>query len=924
MVMNSAAMSDPDRGRSPASARLLTIASLVVLAAGMVGAATVIAARWNVRVDYSLPIALCLGALLILLNLRPRRTLVVSSNLETINLDEVLFVPVVVMLPPQHSVLVLALASLAGSLAARRSWVKAVFNVGNILLAASAGLAVVALLGVEPTDEPGLAAALAGMAAALTMTTVTALAVRSMVAFATGARPGPLLREITQRFRPWVGAVTLGGVGTIAVGAYPLAAVLVAGVVVFVNRAYAATFRELSARQHAERLQRAVASLRTHTDPDDVGRDLEAAARDLLGAGTASIVGSDEALGQHTLSAPVDAGRHLRVSTRRGPGGWTEQDEQTLWTLAGVAGDVLRSAEMIARLRTITDSQSEGVIALDLDCRITFANPAARHMMGVDEFEEVTGGPIDSRLSLRHGSRPLAIAGMVAAQLVTHDADATLVALDRPRLDVAYSLTPLYAERVHVGAVVVLRDVTERRAFQDALAHRALHDELTDLPNRRLLMDRIDHALARSRRSGTKHGLLFFDLDRFKLVNDSFGHLVGDKLLVQVAARLRTVLSAADSLARLSGDEFVVLVEDVATIENVTAVAERVLGVLREPHDLDGHRVYMCGSMGVVLTESGQSRDQVLASADAAAYAAKAAGRDCFRVSTHDSEEVARSRLDLEARLRRSIDNGDFHVRFQPIVRTDDGEVVGVEALVRWDAPDYGLMLPAYFIPLAEETGLIVPLGRWVLEQACRTVQTWTVRHADRAPLSVSVNLSALQFSQHELAEEVAATLARTGLAPAQLCLEITETILMSDTAATVAMLETLRELGVRVAIDDFGTGYSALSYLKRFPTDVVKLDRSFIGELDVDQVDTEIVGAVVRLSAALGIVVVAEGVETEAQRSALLRMRCPLMQGYLAARPLVAHDFEEYWSRSVMSASADLSGPLRGEVRQHAEDAAR
>jgi len=922
--MNRDATTDPTRGRSAASDQVLTTASLLVLAAGVLAAVTVVVARSHLRVENSLIIAFVIGALLIALHFQPRRTLVVRSNLETINLDEVLFVPLVVMLEPLHSVVVLAVASLAGSLVARRSWVKTCFNLGQYLLATAAGLTVVALLGVEPRYTPGFTAALAGMIAALTMTASTALAVRSMVAFATGARLGPLLRDIGGRFRPWVGAVTLGGVGTIAVGAYPLAAVLVAIVVVFVNRAYAATFRELSGRQHAERLQRAVASLRTHTDPDDVGRDLEAAARDLLGAGAAAIVGADAEPSPHSLSAPVDAGRQLRVSARSGPGGWTEQDEQTLWTLAGVAGDVLRSAEMIARLRTITDSQSEGVIALDLECRITFANPAARHMMGVDEFENVDGDLIDTRLSLRHGTRPLAIAGMVTAQLVTHDADATLVVLDRPRLDVAYSLTPLYAERVHVGAVVVLRDVTERRAFQDALAHRALHDELTDLPNRRLLMDRIDHALARSRRSGTKHGLLFFDLDRFKLVNDSYGHLVGDKLLVQVAARLRTVLSAADSLARLSGDEFVVLVEDVATIENVTAVAERLLRVLREPHDLDGHRVYMSASIGVVLTESGQSRDQVLASADAAAYAAKAAGRDCFRVSTHDSEEVARSRLDLEARLRRSIDNGDFHVRFQPIVRTDDGEVVGVEALVRWDAPDYGLMLPAYFIPLAEETGLIVPLGRWVLEQACRTVQTWTVRHADRAPLSVSVNLSALQFSQHELAEEVAATLARTGLAPAQLCLEITETILMSDTAATVATLETLRELGVRVAIDDFGTGYSALSYLKRFPTDVVKLDRSFIGELDVDQVDTEIVGAVVRLSAALGIVVVAEGVETEAQRSALLRMRCPLMQGYLAARPLVADDFEEYWSRSVMSASADLYGPLRGEALLHAEDTAR
>jgi len=884
--------------RPPADSRRLLAASVLTLSAGLLAATIVITTRPDEPLKYGWWITAGLGVAVAALHFMPRRTLVVSSNLETVNLDEVLFVPMLVIVVPWQSIVVASFASLAGSVLVRRSPLRIAFNLGQMLLATSAGIAVVALLGVRPTTTPGILDVLAGMAGALTLTATTALAVRCMVALATGARLLSLLRELTDRLMPWTGAVMLGGLGTIAIGTHPFAAVLAAGVVIFVHRAYAASFREVAARRHAERLQKTVISLRAHTDPNEIERDLKAAAEDLLGAASSNIVTAGEIGAADSLAAPLDAHRQLLVDERRGPGTWTDHERATLVTLAGVAGDVLRSAEMIARLRTITDSQSEAIIALDLNCDITFANPAARSMLGIDGADDNVGGPIDNRMSLHSRRRPIALAGMVARRIANREADATLIVADRPQLDVAYSITPLYADAAHVGAVLVLRDVSERRVLQDEMARRALHDELTGLPNRRLLLDRIDRALARSRRTGTKHGLIFFDLDRFKLVNDSYGHAVGDKLLLQVAARLRSNLSAADSLARLSGDEFVVLIEDVNTINNVVAVADRLLDVLRQPYELDGHRVYMSASMGVVLTEAGQDRTQVLAAADAAAYAAKAAGRDCYRVSTNDSVEIARTRLDLETRLRHGLDHHEFQVHFQPIVRMAAGEVVGVEALVRWDAPGRGMVVPSDFIPLAEETGLIVPLGRWVLEEACRTTQAWTLRYPERVPLSVSVNLSGVQFSQQLLVDEVASTLERTGLAATQLCLEITETVLMSDTAATVATLEALRDLGVRVAIDDFGTGYSALSYLRRFPIDVVKLDRSFISGLEIDHVDTEIVAAVVRLSTVLGISTVAEGVETDAQRAVLEEMGCPLMQGYLAARPLTADVFEDYWSQ--------------------------
>jgi len=539
------------------------------------------------------------------------------------------------------------------------------------------------------------------------------------------------------------------------------------------------------------------------------------------------------------------------------------------------------------------------VIALDLGASITFVNPAAVQMLGADDADELLGKPVQAKLPMRQRRQQLDFASMVTNQVVAQDADGSLGPPEGDTLDIAFSMTPLRAEGAHVGAVLVMRDVTERRAFQDELTRRALHDELTGLPNRRLLLERMDHALARSSTTGLQHGLLFLDLDRFKLVNDSYGHMVGDRLLVQVANRLQGGLSPADSVARMSGDEFVVLVEDANVIEKVTGVADRLLQMLQEPFEVDGHQIFMSASIGVGLTRPGEGWDDALATVDAAAYSAKAAGRNCYSISTETSVEKSRARLDLEVSLRQGLDEEELELHYQPIVTTDEEEIVGVEALVRWHSPQRGVLWPQQFVPLAEETGLIVPMGRWVLEEACGAVREWTLKNPARRPLSVSVNLSALQFAQHGLVEDVAVTLKSTGLPASQLCLEITETVLMSDTMTTKSTLDSLHDLGVRVAIDDFGTGYSSLSYLKRFPVDVVKLDRAFIEGVVTDPVDTEIAGAVIRLAAALGMQAVAEGVETDTQRRMLVQLGCPLMQGYLTARPLAAGDFLDFWHSS-------------------------
>ncbi|MGI8888853.1 MAG: putative bifunctional diguanylate cyclase/phosphodiesterase [Nocardioidaceae bacterium] len=842
---------------------------------------------------------MAIALILIMLRLRPRRSIGRSDAVETINLDEVLFVPALIMLVPWQTYAVMAAASVAGSLWTRRGIVKTAFNLGQLLIAATAGILVIRALGVQPSQNPTIWHALVGMLGALVMTLASALIVRGMVSYATDASFTASLKELVGRFAPWLGAVSLGGLGVVSVAAYRLSVILVIAVAVFVHRAYAASVTEVHARRQAERLQRAVVSLRTQTEPDLVRADLLAITQDMLGAGSAEIVPAGSVDPARALSASISTDERLLVDQRRGTPTWDERDKTILLTLASVAGDILRSADLITRLRTITNSQSEGVIAVDRDARITFANPAACHMLGCSQEADVMQVPIQDVFRLRQRRVPIDFKRMVDDRVITQDAEGTLGTPDGDTSDIAYSITPLRAEGTHVGAVLVLRDVTERRAFEDELTRRALHDDLTGLPNRRLLLERLDHALIRSSTTGLDHGLLFLDLDRFKLVNDSYGHLVGDELLVQVSARLRSGLEPANSLARMSGDEFIVLIEDVQDISDVTTVAERLLLVLQEPFAVEGHHIFMSASIGVGLTQLEFRRDEMLAGIDAATYAAKAAGRNCYAVTTDVSVDETRARLDLEISLRNGLDEDELELHYQPIVTAQEGDVVGVEALVRWRSPKRGIMWPQQFVPLAEETGLIVPMGRWVLEEACRTVREWTIDHPDRHPLSVSVNLSALQFTQHRLPDDVASILQLTGLPPEQLCLEITETVLMSDTASTQATLESLHKLGVSVAIDDFGTGYSSLSYLKRFTIDVVKLDRTFVEGLVTDPVDAEIASAVIKLTKALHINTIAEGVETESQRRKLVEMGCPLLQGYITAPALTPPDFLELWQRS-------------------------
>ncbi len=874
---------------------LIAAAALTLLAVSHYPAPPAADSNWSPPAS-RLWAAFIVGGLLVALHARPRRGIAARNSVESIQLDEVLFVPALVMLVPWQTICVMVAATLAGSIRARRDWVKAAFNLGQILFATVVALTVVHLVGVTPTATPSIIEAAAGMLGAFAFTAVSALCVRLMVSFASGAPLIGLITEITGRLLPWTGAVMLGGIGVIAVGASWWSALLVLGVVAFVHRAYAASVTEQAARQQSERLQQAIGSLRSRTDPETVREQLLTTAQSLLGAGAAEIVSDSEPDPSRSLSAPLYHGERLRVTQRRGVDSWEDRDRNTLLTLAGVAGDVLRSVELITRLRTITNSQSEGVIALDLDARITFVNPAAVSMLQADDPSLLLGQRVQDKLQLRQRRSLLDFASMVKDAAVAQDADATLGPPDGETLDIAYSMTPLRAEGVHVGAVLVLRDVTERRAFQDELAWRAVHDELTRLPNRRLLLDRLDHALIRSTNSGLQHGLLFLDLDRFKLVNDSYGHLVGDRLLMQVANRLQSGLSPADSIARLSGDEFVVLVEDIDTIDKASAVAERLLQMLQEPFDVDGRHIFMSASIGVGMTRAGDDRDNALAAVDSAAYAAKASGRNCYRIASDAVVDRTRARLDLEVSLRQGLDENELELHYQPIVTTDDEEIIGVEALVRWQSPRRGLLTPQQFVPLAEETGLIVPMGRWVLEEACGALREWTLANPRRRPLTVSVNLSALQFAQHQLVEHVAMTLGATGLPASQLCLEITETVLMSDTTATQATLEALHRLGVKVAIDDFGTGYSSLSYLKRFPIDVVKLDRTFVEGIVTDPADTEIANAIIRLAGALRMTTVAEGVETDTQRRMLAQLGCPLMQGFLMSRPLPADQFLEFW----------------------------
>jgi diguanylate cyclase (GGDEF)-like protein len=432
------------------------------------------------------------------------------------------------------------------------------------------------------------------------------------------------------------------------------------------------------------------------------------------------------------------------------------------------------------------------------------------------------------------------------------------------------------------------RDVVELERARDELSHSALHDALTGLPNRTLFLDRLEQALLR--RDNSTVGVLFLDLDRFKFVNDSAGHHLGDEVLLAVAGRLRDALRPEDVVARFGGDEFTVLCEGLADRAAVEVVADRIARSVGRPMCIDGRELYLTVSIGIALarTGHGDSAASVLRCADAAMYQAKDAGRNRHAVYDDGMRVSAVSRMQVEADLREAIGRDELRLHYQPEVDLVSGEMFGVEALIRWQHPTRGLVAPNEFIPVAEETGLILPIGEWVLRAACSQAATWARLLGDRAP-RVAVNLSARQLAEPNLAETIVAILLETGAAATQLGVEITESTLLEDSRQATATLHRLRELGVTIALDDFGTGYSSLSHLQRFPVDVVKIDRTFVQEVDNSPDAGRLVAAIVAMAKALDLRTVAEGVEREEQATHLRSLGCDVAQGYYFGRPAPA-----------------------------------
>lgn len=428
----------------------------------------------------------------------------------------------------------------------------------------------------------------------------------------------------------------------------------------------------------------------------------------------------------------------------------------------------------------------------------------------------------------------------------------------------------------------------EAEAIAERFTRDALHDTLTGLPNRALFLDRLSLALARSNRQSSSLAVFFFDLDRFKLINDSLGHDIGDRLLVAVGNRIKSALRSVDTVARLGGDEFTILCEDVGGEKGATLVAENVLHALTAPFQLDGHHLYVTTSIGVILAaDANASPADLIRGADAAMYRAKERGKARFEMYDSAMHDAALERLGLEADLRGCVERNELRILYQPIITLRDGLVGGAEALLRWIHPDGRLISPGEFIPIAEETGLILPIGRWVLQQACYDAASWEPGLGCDSSPKLSVNLSVRQFQFPEIVDHVAEALAESKLPSSRLIVEITESVLMKDIAGSMERLKSLKSLGVQIAIDDFGTGYSSLGYLQSFPINVLKIDKSFIDRIGKGPEESALARAIIQIAKSLGLRSVAEGVESPQQAAELGRWECDEAQGYYFAKPL-------------------------------------
>ncbi|HVL64180.1 MAG TPA: EAL domain-containing protein [Actinomycetota bacterium] len=580
---------------------------------------------------------------------------------------------------------------------------------------------------------------------------------------------------------------------------------------------------------------------------------------------------------------------------------FSDKDEMLVRALARQAANALITVRLLderekqgerrsaARFTRLVEHSSDVITVIDRDGRIRFQSPSITRVLGFGQRDLLGTDSLD----LVHPDDRPRVSSIIRKAMKESDAVAVfecrLRATDGTWRHCEISLKSRLRDPDLQGVVLNTRDVTERKLLEEKLAHQAFHDALTDLPNRELFRDRVDHALERGRRlSDTAIGVLFMDLDDFKTINDSLGHAAGDRLLVAVAQRLKEQLRGSDTAARLGGDEFALLLEDMKEPKDAEIVAERVLQAMRAPFDVEGQDVYVHPSIGVALGDAAtESADDLLRDADVAMYRAKASGKGCYTMFEQSMYASLLERLDLEADLRRAVSRNEFVVYYQPTVKLQTSMISGMEALVRWEHPERGLVFPGDFIHLAEDTGLIVDIGRQVLREACQKAREWQVEHPNLPPLTMSVNLSAKQLQHPGLVADVVGAIDDSGLDPACLILEITESVLMQFTDVVSSTLDELKELGVRLAIDDFGTGYSSLARLQRLPVDILKIDRSFIAGLESGSQDWAVARAIIELGQSLRLETVAEGIELAEQLVHLQSLQCDRCQGFYFAKPL-------------------------------------
>jgi diguanylate cyclase (GGDEF)-like protein/PAS domain S-box-containing protein len=569
------------------------------------------------------------------------------------------------------------------------------------------------------------------------------------------------------------------------------------------------------------------------------------------------------------------------------------------------------------RTQVTLNSIGDAVLSTDELGQITYLNAIAEDLTGW-ALKEAMGLPLESVFKIIDATTRLRSPNPMTAAIrqnkpVALTPNCVLIRRDGTESAIEDSVAPIHDRRGAVtGAVMVFHDVSAARAMTLKMSYLAQHDSLTDLPNRVLLNDRLHEAISLSGRYQRKLAILFLDLDHFKHINDSLGHLVGDLLLQSVSRRLFACVRSSDTVGRQGGDEFVVVLWEVRQAQDAGVTASKILEALRKPHLINEHELHVTASIGVVTyPDDGEDVETLMKKADSAMYHAKQNGRDSFQFFRSEMSVKATERQSLEAGLHHAIERRELVLHYQPKLNLVNGEVVGAEALIRWQHPRLGLVPPVQFIAVAEDCGLIIPIGRWVLREACQQARAWQM--AGLMPLSVAINISGVELRAPDFASGVRENLQQTGLEPSCLELELTETALIEDSRSVSDMLRDLKDIGVQLALDDFGTGYSSLTHLKRFPIDALKIDRTFVRDLATDEDAASIVSAMIGMGRNLHLQVVAEGVETRQQLEILQQRACPQAQGYYFSRPVPAEEFGQLLQRKATATTFATPGDRTG-----------